>query len=160
MQKRIARLAMMIALALVLSYVERLIPLPMPVPGIKLGLANLVTLVCLYLFGWRDALTVSALRVALGALMFGSGFSMVYALSGALCSLLVMALLKRTGLHPVSISAVGGVAHNLAQLLVAALVVRTLGLLSYLPMLILSGALTGVLVGVTGTALIGRLKNL
>lgn len=159
MPRRLSRLALMVALALILSYFERLLPLPVPVPGVKLGLSNLVTLVALCLFGWRDALIVSVVRVLLGGLLFGSGLSMLYALAGALLSLLVMALLHSfSPLHPAAISAVGGVAHNIGQLLVAALVVHTPALLSYLPVLMLSGTLTGALIGALGTVLIGRLR--
>lgn len=159
MHRKVARLAVLIALALALSYVERLIPLPMPAPGIKLGLANLVTLVALYLLGWREALCVSVTRVLLGGLMFGSGFSIVYALSGALVSLLAMALLQKSGwFHPIAVSAVSGVVHNLAQLLVAAWVVRTPGLFAYFPLLTLSGLLTGLLIGSLGSILIARLR--
>ncbi len=161
MPARIARLAMMIALALVLGYIERLIPLPVPVPGIKLGLPNLVTLACLCLFGWRDALAVSALRVLLSGLLFGSGFSMLYALSGALLSLMAMALLWRTGaFSPVSVSAAGGLFHNLGQLLVALLVTRASGLLYYLPVLLFLGEITGVITGFVASLLVRRLNAL
>jgi len=160
MPKKIARLAMLVALALVLGYVERLIPFDAPTPGVKLGLANLVTLVALYLFGWREALAVGALRALLGGLLYGSGFGIAYALAGALAALGAMAALKKTGVfHPVSVSAAGGVAHNLAQLLVAVGITHTLGILGYLPVLIGSGAATGILVGVAGSALIHRLRT-
>ena len=158
---RVARVAVLVSVALVLAYVERLVPAPVPVPGIKLGLANLSALVALYLFGWREALTVSVLRVLLGGAMFGSGFSMVYALCGAACAFAAMALAKGFfGLHVVTVSAIGGLVHNLAQMAVAALVVQTAELFYYLPMLILSGVITGTLMGTMAAILIARLEKL
>ncbi len=150
----------MVALALVLSFVERLIPVPAPVPGIKLGLANLVVVVALYLFGWKEAAMVSALRVLLGGALFGSGFSIVYALVGSICSFIVMLGAKKAALYVVTVSAMGGLVHNLAQLAVASLVVRTPEVMYYLPLLAISGIGTGVLIGVSGNALIGRLNPL
>lgn len=159
MAKHIARLAVLTALALILSYVESLLALVMPVPGAKLGLANLVTLVALYLFGWKDALTISCLRVLLGGFLFGSGFSILYALAGALLALLGMTLLKKLRFHAVTVSIAGGVLHNLAQLGVAAIITRTPALmLSYLPLLLALGVLTGLVIGLLGTALIKRLQ--
>ena len=158
---RVARLAVLVSIALVLAYVERLIPAPIPVPGVKLGLANLAVLVALYLFGWRDALTVSALRVLLSGALFGGGFSMIYALCGAVSSFAAMALLKRLSkLHVATISAVGGLLHNMAQLCVAACVVSTKELYYYAPALAISGILTGICVGLMAAALIPRLEKL
>lgn len=159
MTKRIARLSVLIALALILSWVERLIPLPMPVPGAKVGLSNLVTLTCLYLFGFTDALTVCVLRVLLAGFLFGSGFSAVYALAGALLSLFGMAGLRKLGVHAVATSAVGGVLHNLAQLFVAVAVTNTPQLVAaYLPWLISLGLVAGLAIGAVGAILIERLR--
>ncbi len=156
--KGVARVAVLVALALVLSYVERLIPLPAPVPGIKLGLANVAVLVALYRLDWREAAAVSGLRVLLGGALFGSGFSVVYALCGAAGSFAAMAGGKRAGLHAVTVSALGGVAHNLAQLTVAAAVVRTPEVLAYAPVLCAAGLATGVMMGVAGDGVIRRVR--
>lgn len=158
MAKKIARLAVLIALALALSAIERLIPAPIAVPGIKLGLANLVTVLALYLLGSREALTVSVLRVVLAGFLFGSFSSILYALSGALVSFGVMALLKRTGAFSVvGVSVAGGVFHNIAQILIAAAIVRTLELSYYLPILMLSGVVTGLFIGIVSNLMIRRL---
>lgn len=158
--ERVARGAVLVALGLALAAVERVIPLPIQLPGVKLGLANLVVLVALYLEGAGAALTVAVLRVALAGALFGSGISILYALSGSLAAFAVMAMLWRSGrLGVEGVSIAGGVAHNLMQLAVAALVVRTANLAWYLPVLLGSGALTGLLNGVVGRQLLKRLSG-
>lgn len=147
---------MLVAVALVLGFIERMIPLPVPVPGIKLGLSNLVTVLALYWFGLKDASLVAVLRVALGGFLFGSGFSVIYAMAGAITALISMIVSKRCGVGVVATSAIGAVAHNLAQLVIAMLIVKTGGLISYLPILMLSGILTGILTGSIAQALLAR----
>lgn len=160
MAQKIARLAVLTALALALSAIERLIPVPVAVPGVKLGLANLVTVLALYLLGAREALTISALRVVLAGFLFGSFSSLLYALSGALLSFGAMALLKKTGAFSViGVSVAGGVFHNVAQITIAALIVKTLELSYYLPVLMLSGIITGLFIGIVANLLIGRLRT-
>lgn len=160
MARKIARVAVLVALALALSAVERLIPLPVAVPGVKLGLANLATLAALYLMGFRAALAVAVLRVLLGGFLFGSGASILYALAGGLCAAVAMGLLKRTGAFSIAgVSIGGGVVHNAAQILVAVAVVRTIELSYYLPVLVISGALTGLLNGVVAAALVPRVQR-
>lgn len=150
----------MVALALILSYVERLIPVPMPVPGIKLGLANLVTIIALYLMSTRDALIVSVLRVIIMGALFGSGFSTIYALCGALCAWAAMAALKRGDMfHIITVSAMGGVCHNIAQLAVAQFITRTPALILYMPILAISGLVTGVIIGTASQTMLTRLKK-
>ena len=114
---RIAACGMLTALALIFSYIEFLVPLPIAIPGIKLGLANIVVLVCLYTLGERYAFLINCTRIVLAALLFGSVFSALYALAGGLVSFAVMALLKRADAFSVcGVSMAGGVFHNLAQL--------------------------------------------
>lgn len=146
--RRIPFLGMALALALICSYVEALIPLPIGIPGVKLGLTNIVIVIVLYLGTVRDSVCVSLARVLLAGFFFGNLYSILYSLAGAMLSLFVMAGLKRTGLlHPISVSAAGGIAHNVGQFLVAALVVENYRILYYLPVLFLVGMLTGVLIG-------------
>ncbi len=158
--KRVPYLGMALALALICSYVEALIPVPIGIPGVKLGLTNIVVVIVLYLGDVRDGACVSIARVLLAGFFFGSLYSILYSLAGAVLSLLVMAGLKRTGqLHLISVSAAGGVAHNVGQFLVAAIVVENYRILYYLPVLFLVGMLTGVLIGIVACAVLRRLPR-
>ena len=158
--RRIPYLGLALALALICSYIEALIPLPIGIPGVKLGLTNIVVVIVLYLGNARDGACVSIARVLLAGFFFGSMYSILYSLAGAVLSLLVMVGLKRTGqLHLISVSAAGGVAHNVGQFLVAALVVENYHILYYLPVLFLVGMLTGVLIGIVAGAVLHRLPQ-
>lgn len=158
--KRLAFLAILLALALILGYVEVLIPFSFGIPGIKLGLPNALVLLALYLLGGRDAFCLSITRIALSALLFGSVFSFLYSLAGGMFSLLVMLLLKKTGrFHVITVSICGGITHNLGQLLVAAIVVSNLKIFYYLPVLLLAGFLTGALIGIISRELLLRMSH-
>lgn len=136
------------ALAMVFSYVEVLIPINFGIPGVKLGLANLVVLSGFYFLRPAEVLAVSVARILLVGFLFGNGMSILYSLAGGLLSFVVMLLLIRTGgFSPAGVSAAGGVSHNIGQLSVACFVVQTLKLAWYLPVLIVSGVLTGILMG-------------
>lgn len=155
---RAAACGVLTALALIFSYIEFLVPLPIAIPGIKLGLANIVVLVCLYLLGEKYAFFINCTRIALAALLFGSLFSALYALAGGIVSFAVMALLKRTGIFSVcGVSMAGGVFHNMAQLTVAALLVETAQVFYYFPVLLLSGMATGIGIGVLATLILRSL---
>lgn len=157
--KKTAFYGMFLALALVAGYVEQLIPINLGIPGVKLGLANIVTMLLLYMVGWQAAILITALRILLSGFLFGSGFAMVYSAAGAVLSMLVMALLKRTGkFSSVGVSVAGGVFHNVGQIVVAILVLETKALAWYLPVLILSGLAAGVLIGILSGILIRRLS--
>ena len=155
---RAAACGVLTALALIFSYIEFLVPLPIAIPGIKLGLANIVVLVCLYLLGEKYAFFINCTRIALAALLFGSLFSALYALAGGIISFAAMALLKKTGIFSVcGVSMAGGVFHNLAQLTVAALLVETAQVFYYFPVLLLSGMATGIGIGVLATLILRSL---
>ena len=157
--KKLTTCALLTALALILSYVEFLLPLSAAVPGIKLGLANIVVLMCLYLLGPRETFFVNCTRIALAALLFGSVFSALYALAGGLVSLFVMIALKRSGhFGPAGISAAGGVFHNLGQLAVAAAVIHSPAVVYYLPVLLFAGLAAGTATGVVSALVLRRLK--
>ena len=158
--RRIPYLGLALALALICSYIEALIPLPIGIPGVKLGLTNIVVVMVLYLGNARDGACVSVARVLLTGFFFGSLYGILYSLAGAVLSLLVMTGLKRTGqLHLISVSAAGGVAHNVGQFVVAALVVENYRILYYLPVLFLVGMLTGILIGIVACAILRRLPR-
>ena len=152
---RIAACGVLTALALIFSYIEFLVPLPIAIPGIKLGLANIVCLVCLYALGEKHAFLINVTRIALAALLFGSVFSALYALAGGVVSFAVMALLKRTKSFSVcGVSMAGGVFHNLAQHAVAGLLVESAQVFYYFPVLLLSGMATGIGIGILATLIL------
>lgn len=153
--RRLALLSCLTASALLLSWLEFLLPLPIPLPGVKLGLANLAAVYALYRLGAREALLVSLARILLTAFLFGSLFSALYALSGALCALAAMALLKRAGPFSVyGVSMGGGAAHNAGQVTMAAAIAHTEALFSYLPALLICGLATGFVVGLLADRLL------
>jgi len=160
MKKNVPLYGVLIALAFVLSYVEMLVPVPLGMPGVKLGLANLVTLVALYLLPAPGAAAVALCRIVLAGFTFGSMSSMVYALCGGVLSFAVMLLCKKLpAFSPVGVSIAGGVAHNIGQLLCAVLVLKTVGLSLYFPVLLASGTVAGTLVGLLGALLLRRLPK-
>lgn len=157
--RTITTLALCTALALVLSYLESLLPAP-GVPGVKLGLANLAVLFALYRLGFKEAAAVSLLRVLLVSLLFGHILSFWYSLAGAALSLAGMALAKRCGCFGVTaVSVTGGVLHNAGQLLAARLLLGET-VLAYLPWLIASGTVTGAAIGLAGGLLLRRVEKI
>ena len=156
--KRTAFYGMFLALALVAGYVEQLLPINLGVPGVKLGLANIVTMVLLYTVGIGAAAGITAIRILLAGILFGTGFSIVYSAAGAVLSILVMTVLKSTKQFScISVSVAGGVFHNVGQILVAILVLETGALVYYLPVLILSGLIAGIVIGILSGLLMRRL---
>lgn len=159
MSKRVARYALLIALAMALSWLESLVPLSMAAPGMKLGLTNIVVVFALYRMSLRDAAALSLVRVLLVSMTFGNAYSFAYSLAGAVLSLTVMAVLKRTGKFSIlGVSIAGGVGHNLGQIAVAMAVLGTARLAWYLPALLVSGTLAGAAVGVAGGLVAARVK--
>ncbi len=153
--RRLAYLGIFLGLAMILSYVETLIPLSAVVPGMKIGLANVVTVFLLYRFRWFEAFLVSFIRVILSALLFGSLMSFLFSTAGFLVSFLAMLLLKKTGkFRTVSVSVTGGVLHNTAQILTAAAVLGSGAIIGYLPVLFLVGIVTGAVIGLLSGILI------
>lgn len=159
--KKIAYLGLMTAVALILSYVESLFPpLIAAVPGIKMGLPNIVIIFILYRFGLKEAAAVSAVRVFVVALLFGNMMSLAYSVSGATLSLILMALIKRIGkFSTVGVSVVGGVSHNLGQVLMAMRLLETAQIGYYMIVLAVSGTIAGVFIGLAGSAMLKYLKN-
>lgn len=145
----------MAALAIIFGYVEMLLPVFFVVPGMKLGLANLVTVFVLYRYRAKEAAVISLIRIVVIGFLFANLFSILYSLSGAALSLLCMTAARRfSGLSIVGVSILGGVTHNLGQLIVAALVVENGNVFYYFPALLISGLVTGALIGiVTGEIL-------
>lgn len=158
--RQVALCGLLVALAFILSYVEALVPINLGIPGVKLGLANLVVLIALYTLDLRWAFTISVVRIVLAGLTFGGLFSMLYSLAGGLLSFVVMALLSRKNLlGTVGVSICGGVAHNIGQLLMAMLVLETGSVWYYFPVLLISGSVAGVLIGLLGGWMTGRVRK-
>ena len=159
--KRIACLGLFIALAFVLSYVDYLLPLNIGIPGAKVGLANLVVMVALYTLGKKDAALLSVVRVVLVGFTFGNLAMMLYSMAGALLSFVVMLIAKRTRLFSITgVSVLGGVFHNVGQIIVAMFVLETASLLYYLPFLIVIGTISGIVIGVISSMITVRVDRL
>ena len=158
--QRITRIALLTALSLILFILEGFLPLPLPVPGAKLGLAAIVTLIALYLLPARDAALMLTLRILLASALGGGLAPLLYSLAGGTASFAAMALLKQhTQLSIVGISAAGGFLHNMAQLLVAAAVLETTALFVYAPVLGIVGILTGILIGITARGILQKISR-
>lgn len=159
--RRLALSAMFAALALIFSYVEAMIPLPVPVPGIKLGIANLVIVMAIYKLGFRYAFTINCVRIVIAGLLFSGVFGMLYSFAGGILSIVVMYLLYRTGwFSMVGVSMAGGVAHNLGQLITASLIVSNVRMMSYFSILLFSGLFSGIAIGVLATLIYRRLPDM
>ena len=159
--KRVAFLGMCIALSMILSYFESLVPPLMAVPGVKVGLPNLVMVFMLYKIGWKETAIVSILRVILVGILFGTPLSMIYSLVGATLSLIGMTLLKKTNLFaPVTVSVVGGILHNVGQIATACFVMDTAQIAYYLPVLLISGTAAGVVIGIVAALILKRLEKM
>lgn len=161
MRSKAAYFGVFTTLALIFSYVESLIPIQLGIPGVKLGLANLVIVVILYKMGTKEAYLLSVIRVVLSGFLFGNLFGILYSLAGGLLSLTVMAVLKKTkAFSLLGISAMGGVFHNIGQLLMAAVVLESLSIGYYFPVLLISGLVTGILIGVIAGEMLKRLNKI
>lgn len=157
--KRLVTLSAVVAAAMMLSFIEAKIPTFIPVPGVKLGLANIAVIFTMYKFNEGRAAAVSLVRIALSALLFGSVASLIYSLAGAALSLSLMIASRRVfKLHTVGVSIIGGVSHNIGQIAAAALVMGTASIIYYLPVLIISGTLAGIVIGLISNVLIKRIK--
>lgn len=158
--KRLVTLSALIAVAMILSYIESMIPAFVAVPGVKVGLSNIATVFALYALGWPYAIIVSVIRVLLSALLFGNAVSLIYSLSGAALALLSMILLKKLDkLSSVGISVVGGVCHNIGQVIAACLVMETAAISLYVIPLTISGTIAGIVIGLVAGNLVERVKK-
>ena len=158
---RLASFGVFVALALIFSYIETLIPFQIGIPGVKLGLANLVIVIALYRMPVGELYLLSGVRVVLTGFLFGNLMSILYSLAGGILSLTVMWGMKRIrSVSILGVSIAGGVFHNIGQLLAAALMVETYGVFSYLPVLLISGLLTGFVIGLAAGEMLKRIRSL
>ena len=157
--KKVAFLGVFTTFALILSFLESLIPNVVPIPGFKLGLANFAVLLALYLYGVKEAVLVDACRIILSALLFGSMFSLFYAASGALLAILIETIIKKTDkFSPIGVSIFGAIFHNIGQFILACIIMKSIGVLYYMPFTLIFAILSGSLNGYLVNLLKDRLK--
>ena len=158
--RQISEFSIYTALAFIFGYIENLIPLPVPFPGMKIGFANLVLMIVLYKKNFRYAFGISMLRYLLNAITFGSLFSLLYSLAGSILSLFAMAGMKKIrSFSIVSVSAFGGIVHNMGQLIVAACLVGFSSIIWYMPILYFCGLITGILIGTISAQCLERIPS-
>lgn len=147
--KKIALCGVLTALAMIFSYIESVIPVPIPVPGIKLGVANIAVITILYVLGVKEAIVINLLRIVLTSLLFGNVNSFLFSISGATLSLTIMIIMKKLDFFScIGVSVCGGVMHNIGQIIAAVFIMGSEAIVFYLPVLIVSGVFTGVVIGV------------
>ena len=156
--KRLATIALLTTLALIFSYIEAILPFNIGIPGVKLGIANIVVIIALYFIDARSALTINLIRIFLAGFLFSGVFGIIYSLAGGLLSFAVMTMLKKTDLFSViGVSVAGGVMHNLGQLITAALIVENAAMFIYFPVLLFSGIICGIINGVVCAIVIKKM---
>lgn len=161
MKTKVAYFGVFTALALIFSYLESLIPIHFGIPGVKLGLANLIIVIALYKVSIKEAYILSVVRIVLAGFMFGNLFAILYSLAGGILSLTLMCVLKKTDKFSVyGVSMAGGVFHNIGQLIMAAIVLESVSIGYYFPVLLISGLVTGFVIGIISNEMMKRLKKL
>lgn len=160
--KKIALLGVLTSVALVLSYLEAMLPpISTAAPGIKMGLPNIIVILLLYKFGLKEALMVSGIRVFIVALLFGNVMTLAYSVAGAVLSLALMTLFKKLNLFSIiGVSIIGGISHNLGQILVAIFLFDTIQIGYYMIILAITGTIAGVIIGVIGSILVKKLEKI
>lgn len=159
--KKVTLYGLLIALAFIFSYIESLIPFNFSIPGIKLGLANIVVLIALYQMGPKAAFSMAIVRVVLAGFTFGNLSMMMYSLAGCILSCFTMIVLNKSkAFSMVGVSIAGGIMHNVGQILMAIYITKTVALVSYLAVLMVSGSVTGILIGVVGSEILKRLPRM
>lgn len=152
--------AILTALAMIFSYVEAILPFTIGIPGVKLGIANIVIVIALYKFGIKMALTINVIRIIVSGLLFSGTFGILYSLAGGVLSFLAMILIKKFKCFSiVGVSLTGGVFHNVGQLLTAAFLVSNLKMFVYFPVLLFSGLITGIINGIVAGLVLEKLSH-
>ncbi len=153
--KDVAVIGVLAAFGAILSYIEAILSFTTGIPGVKIGLANIAVVVALYMYGSKNAFMINIVRIIVVGLLFGNAFSMVFSAAGAIISFVVMVLFKKTNRFSIlGVSTVGGVAHNIGQIMIAALVVDSYSVIYYMPALFIAGIITGVIIGFVSKMLI------
>lgn len=158
---KLTKIAILVTLCLILSYVEVLIPFNFVIPGVKLGLSNIVIVYALYAFDLKTAFSINIIRIVLSALLFTNPITMLYSISGGVLSFIAMVLIKQVKcLSLISVSVTGGIFHNVGQILMAMVVLSSAKIIYYLPVLMFCGILTGILTGYIGAVVTRRLSKI
>ena len=158
--KRIAQTAILAALAIIFGYVEGLFPLPVPIYGVKVGISNSVILSAIYMLNGGVAFGIMFIKTICSALLFQGYYAFLYSFSGGILSVLFMYILKKSGRFSViGVSVAGGVMHNIGQLICAGIVLKTINIMYYLPILIICGIIAGVIIGVITNLILKRIEN-
>ncbi|MBQ5716455.1 MAG: Gx transporter family protein [Clostridia bacterium] len=154
--KKITVLALFSAVAIIFSYIEAILPpIWSAIPGIKVGLSNIVTVALLYKFSLKEAAIVAFIRIIIIALLFGNVMTLIYSIAGFVLSVTIMAILKRTSLFStVGVSIAGGVFHNLGQIIVAMILLQTKEIGYYMIVLAITGTVAGILIGIAGNLML------
>ncbi|MBP5266722.1 MAG: Gx transporter family protein [Lachnospiraceae bacterium] len=161
MKHKVAYMGVFVALAMILSYVESLLPYFFSVPGMKLGLTNVLVVIALYFWGPKEAFCINLVRIILMGLLFGNGVGFAYSLAGGITSFVAMYLFKKIeGLHVIFVSAAGGIFHNVGQVLIGSILVANWTWLFYTPFLLAGGIFTGSIVGLISALVLSRLKTI
>ena len=156
--KRVAVCGVLTALAMIFSYIEALIPIPIGIPGVKLGIANIAIIAVIYIVGDADAVIVNFLRIVLTGILFGNFYSFLFSLVGGMLSVILMILFKKTKkLSMVGVSIIGGVAHNVGQITAAVFLMDNVAIAYYLPVLMVAGVVTGIIIGYIGQLVTKRI---
>lgn len=159
--KYVASLGLFSAFAVIASYIESLIPIHIGIPGIKIGLPNIIIVLVLYLLDAKSAIIVNIIRIIIVGAMFGNAFSILFSISGAIVSFLIMYLVKKINkISMLGVSVCGGVAHNIAQIVIASFIVKTYNLNYYLPFMIIGGLITGILIGILSMTIYNKICNI
>lgn len=154
-------MGLLLATALILSYIESLIPFFFGVPGMKLGLPNMAIVMALYMFGWKEAIVINVFRIVISGFLFGNMYGILFSLSGAVISFIAMLIIKSTDRFSMTgTSIIGGVFHNIAQILVAAFIVKTSGIIYYMPVLIIAGVITGFINGTIASQVMTHIRRI
>lgn len=160
MAKRITTVGAFSALALIFSYVEVLIPFNFGIPGVKLGLANLIVVTGLYFLNWKDVCIISLIRILISSILFGNGVSLIYSITGGMLSFIFMAIAKKTNIFSIAgVSVIGAVFHNIGQIAAASFIMKTIVITYYLPILMISGVVTGFLLGIVSAKVLPILEK-
>lgn len=150
--KRIVLLSLMVSLALVLSIIESWFPLPISIPGVKLGLANIITITVIIFFGFIDALSVVFIRCILASIYGGGITGFLFSISGGILSTIIMFIMYKKGsklFSTIGISVAGAVTHNIAQIVIAGIIMKDAAVYTVLPLLLISGGIMGIFVGLS-----------
>ncbi|MFV0517264.1 MAG: Gx transporter family protein [Aminipila sp.] len=158
--QQLAFSSVLATLGLIFSYIEAIFPFSVGIPGVKLGIANLVVIIAMYVLGNSYAISINVIRILVAGLLFSGPFGAIYSLAGAITSLLTMIILKKTGwFSVVGVSMAGGVMHNVGQLIVAASIISNLKVFYYFPVLLFSGMITGIIIGVISHIILKKIGH-